>query len=59
MSKELKQVIANYMFNNNTVFGLVNHTTNKFKTYIYDSEGEYLIGGKEVAEFISSVHTLI
>lgn len=52
MTIELKWAIANYIHDNVTLFGLHNATTNEFKAYIYDDEGEYLIGGEEVAEFI-------
>ena len=36
-----------------------NATTKQFKPYIYDDQGEYLIGGEQVSEFISEAIKLI
>lgn len=55
MNNELKKAIVNYMIDNSKEFQLGNHTTAKFRAYIYDVNGNYLIGGKEVGEFISIV----
>lgn len=59
MNINLKRAIVDYIFNNYELFGLVNVTNDKFKAYIYDSNGEYLIGGKEVANFIQKVAKLV
>jgi len=38
---------------------LVNNTTDKFRAYIYDSKGEYLIGGDDVKDFINQAIELL
>jgi len=55
MNQELKKAIVNYMFDNANQFQLVNSTIQEFRQYIYTPEGAYIIGGKEVREFISLV----
>ncbi len=52
MKKELKQAIINYIFEHEKEFQLPNNTTDEFRAYIYNSRGEYLIGGEDVREFI-------
>lgn len=52
MKKELKQVIIQFIFDNEKDFQLHNAAIHKFRNYIYDDTGNYLIGGKEVSEFI-------
>lgn len=59
MNKEFKKAIINYIFENQFEFNLVNATTEKFKLYIYDGGGEYLIGGDEVSNFITKAVKLI
>ncbi len=59
MNKELKKEIINFIFNNEREFQLHNATTTAFKEYIYTSKGQYLIGGKEVSEFIEQAIKLI
>ena len=56
---ELKKAILNFICDEQTVFGINNHTIQAFKEYIYTSEGDYLIGGKEVAQFITDAIKLI
>jgi hypothetical protein len=58
---KLKQAIINYIFifDNVKDFQLHNLTSTAFKAYIYDEEGNYLIGGEEVANFIRDAITLI
>lgn len=57
--KELKQAIINWLFENEKVFNRVNCCMDAFRAYIYDANGNYLIGGKEVAEFISKANKLL
>lgn len=57
--KELKQAIINWLFENEKVLGRINHCTDAFRAYIYDAKGNYLIGGKEVAEFIEKADKLL
>lgn len=59
MHKDLKKAIFNYMIDNLNSFSLLNDTTKHFKQYIFTSEGNYLIGGKEVNEYIRNVEKLI
>jgi len=59
MNTELKKAIINYIFDNLKVFNLNNHVTDKFRAYIYDADGNYLIGGKEVSDFIKDAISLI
>mgnify|MGYP001561242874 CR=1 FL=1 len=59
MKKELKQAIFNHILENGKEFQIINNTIDKFRAYIYDGDGEYLIGGKEVSEFIRDAIKLI
>ena len=59
MHIELKKAIIAHIFENFSDFQMVNNTTDKFRAYIYDSKGEYLIGGNEVYEFIKDAIELI
>jgi len=59
MRIELKKAIIDFIFENHNVFNLVNHTTAHFKEYVYNSKGEYLIGGEEVYQFINIAIDLI
>lgn len=54
MNKELKKVIVLFVVENENDFQLVNNTVEKFRPYIYDSSGSYLIGGQDVSDFISN-----
>lgn len=57
--KELKQAIINWLFENGNRFCRLNHCIDSFRAYIYDANGNYLIGGKEVAEFIEKADKLL
>jgi hypothetical protein len=59
MSKELKKAIINWMFDNSKEFQLINATAERFRSYIYDDKGNYLIGGKDIMEFIRNADKLI
>jgi len=54
MNTELKKAIVNFIFENENEFQLHNATSEKFRPYIYDASGNYLIGGEEVSEFITN-----
>lgn len=56
---ELKKAIVNFIFENINEFQLNNAISKEFRPYIYDSKGEYLIGGKEVSEFIDNAIKLL
>lgn len=55
---ELKKRIFLYMCENQNEYQLVNSTIEKFREYIYDAKGNYLIGGEDVANFIESINKL-
>ena len=59
MRKELKKAIIDYIFENEREFQLTNATVEKFRPYIYDADGSYLIGGEEVSRFIDEAIKLI
>lgn len=59
MNKELKKAIVNYILDNSKEFQLTNATTEHFRPYIYDSKGNYLIGGEDVANFIREAIKLL
>lgn len=52
MNTQLKDKIIKYVQKNSTEFQLVHSTVHHFRAYIYDSYGNYLIDGEEVANFI-------
>jgi len=55
MKTELKKAIVNFIFDNEKNFQLHNATTEKFRPYIYDATGNYLIGGEEVSIFVGEI----
>jgi len=59
MKKELKQAIVNFIFDNDKEFQLFSATAEKFRPYIYTNDGQYLIGGEEVNDFISAAIKLL
>lgn len=59
MRKELKKAIIDYIFENEKEFQLTNSVTTKFRAYIYDDDGNCLIGGEEVYDFIIEAIKLI
>lgn len=59
MKTELKKAIVNFILDNEKEFQLPNATIKEFKDYIYNSKGQSLIGGEEVAEFIDKAIKLL
>ena len=59
MRKELKKAIIDWLYENENKWQRVNSCTKEFRSYIYNDKGEYLIGGKDVSDFISKVDKLI
>ena len=59
MHKELKKAIVAWLFDNENRWQRVNECREEFRPYIYTPEGEYLIGGEEVSDFISKANYLI
>lgn len=59
MHTELKKAIINHIFDHSQDFQIVNNTVSFFRQYIYDSKGNYIIGGEEVYNFIKNAIDLI
>jgi hypothetical protein len=59
INTQLKKAIIDYIIENYNLFGRLRHTIDKFNRYIFDENGDYLIGGKEVIEWIESIDKLI
>jgi hypothetical protein len=59
MNIDLKRAIVNFLCDNHKEFQSNNTAINKFRPYIFDGEGDYLFGGKEVADFIVAAAKLI
>jgi len=59
MNLELKKAIFSFMCDHQKEFQLVNFTIDEFRPYIYNSEGNFLIGGQTVYEFISTIYETI
>lgn len=53
METELKDAIIKKVQENKDEFQLVNFIIDSFREYIYNKDGNYLIGGEEVYQFIS------
>jgi hypothetical protein len=58
MKTQLKKAIIDFIFDNEKDVQLHNATIEKFKLYIFDGEGEYLIGGDDVLNFINQAINL-
>lgn len=52
MNTQLKKAIVLWIFENDKEWQLHNATVEKFRLYIYDASGNFLIGGEVVSEFI-------
>lgn len=52
MNQELKNAIIKAVQANADDFQLVNNTVEHFRQYIYTKDGNHLIGGEEVYNFI-------
>jgi hypothetical protein len=59
MHKKLKEAIINWLFEHEKEWQRVNACTKAFKNYIYDDDGNYLIGGDDVAAFIVAADKLL
>lgn len=58
MQTQLKDKIIKDIQENKDESKIVNFITNYYRDYIYDKQGNYLIGGEEVANFIREFITL-
>lgn len=59
MKPQLKKAIIDFIFEREKDFQINNAVTQKFRPYIYDPDGNFLIGGDEVYEFIKDAIKLI
>lgn len=59
MHRELKKAIFMWLLNNENRWNRINNCVNEFRAYIYDSKGNYLIGGEDVYDFILGAERLI
>lgn len=59
MYKELKKVIFEWLLENEDEWQRINACHKEFRPYIYDSDGNYLIGGEIVSKFIHDADKLL
>ena len=59
MKKELKREILKWLLDNENRWQRVIECHEAFRPYIYNNDGNYLIGGEEVSNFIEEVDRLI
>ena len=59
MHKDLKKAIIHWLLDNENKWQRVNECYKTFRLYIYNSDGNYLIGGKEVSEFIDKMDRVL
>ena len=59
MHKELKKEIIKWLLENENKWQRLNSCKEEFRNYIYDDEGNYLIGGEDVSNFINEASDLI
>ena len=59
MYLKLKKAILDWLIENKNIWQRTNACTEKFRQYIYDENGQYIIGGKDVANFINAAENLL
>lgn len=59
MCIELKKAIIDWVFENIGVFQINNAARKEFREYIYNKDGDYLLGGQKVSEFIDETIKLV
>lgn len=59
MNKELKRAIIDWLLDHENEWQRVIGCCRAFRPYIYNADGNYLIGGKEVSDFISEADKLL
>ena len=59
MYKEVKAEIINWLLEHENEWQRVNACHEAFREYIYNSSGNYLIGGKNVSAFIEDADRLL
>lgn len=56
---ELRKAIVEWLLENENVWQRTNECREHFRQYIYNDEGNYIIGGKKVSDFISNIDTVL
>ena len=59
MYMELKKAIIDWLIENKNKWQRVTACHEAFRQYIYNNEGNYIIGGKVVSDFISAADDLL
>lgn len=59
MHKELKKVILQWLLENEYQWQRINACNENFREYIYDRNGNFLIGGETVSNFITAADKLL
>lgn len=59
MNRKLKIAIINWLIAHESEWQRVNACREAFRAYIYDADGNYLIGGETVSDFIPAADKLI
>lgn len=59
VNDKLKQAIISWIFKNLGAWQITTSCIITFKAHIYDSKGDYLVGGDEVYDFCRNAITLI
>ena len=59
MQKELKKEIIKWLSENENKWQRLNSCKEEFRNYIYNNEGNFLIGGEDVSNFINEANDLI
>lgn len=59
MYKELKKEIIMWLLEHENEWCRTNACCEAFREYIYNAEGNYLIGGRDVYEFITEADKLL
>lgn len=59
MFTELKKAIINWLLDHENEWQRLNACTAHFRRYIFDEDGEYIIGGEAVSDFIKRADELL
>ena len=59
MHKDLKKAIIEWLLENENKWQRLNACIDEFRYYIYNDEGNYLIGGEDVSNFIEEADDLL
>ncbi|MFA6690141.1 MAG: hypothetical protein WCS18_11755 [Sphaerochaetaceae bacterium] len=59
VNMKLKKAICCWLCDNAGTFNIINECVERFRAYVYDDKGAFLIGGDEVHDFIVRASDLI